>query len=634
SFGSSGTSLPSGQPLGHRGVPGWGFPAGSQAGVTTVAGDGTVLVAAAGAGSTIGEYQPGTGEFATLPLPAPVADLSPIGGGEAVVFTADPAAAGGAPVLGILTKLDGRWRVAGGEGWTNQWTGGQLRASAPPVSEQACPIAPNGTGDSDCRGLGEVIGLPYSGHLIVAQAGSPGWYNGSLLALRLTGPEPDGRFTVTVTGHYLYPNIRDPQTGDFLDLAFRDLSADPTGGPDGERFVVGLQDLGDRDTDRPLVIQELRYDPATGTIAPVSAPTIPGDRFGEDGPWFGFSAAAYDLDGNLWAARHRGLAGGSLALYRPGDDHAPLGRPDCRYDPAVPLEDYRTGAGDQTVWGQGCRPDYDLLQAGELVMLGSLLPDPGGGALVGLSLTGSLLPVRHSGRGEDLTFEIGNLVDTGLGLLPAATGASLHHPPGGFDATGRLWLPVAQAQPGEPAPDQWLYAVAVPELFDPVPVLLPGVPGQTATVQAGHTVTTGTDSVPGSWATIDVISRAYVRTCTEGTNSAGCSFDGLPGDGFMLADRTGFGHLAGEVGYRVEVPSAGRYRIAYRVTTFEQTTGAEIVLTAGGGSYPTPVDTGGRWLTVPVTDPVPLPAGVATIRVSPPEGRGGWYLSWLTLQRA
>jgi hypothetical protein len=679
SFGSLVGTLPSGQPLGHRVVAEW--ETGRLAGPAAVAADGTVLLAsgtsdpgvppagaaggagppgaappgaappgaappgAAPAGPTVTAYRPATGRVATISLPAPaepppagypapaVTHLAPIAGGQAVAFTTgpaypgDPAPSHGWPVLGILTEVDGGWRVAGGDGWRNQWTGGELRASQPPHSQRACPEEPGAPGQSGCRGLGELVGLPASGHLIVAQAGSPGWYNGQLMALRLTGPDPAGRFTVAVAGSYLYPNVRDPETGDYLDLEFHALQADPTGRIGDERFVVGLRDL-DPDGDRPLVIQEFRYDAATGRIDPVSAPALPGDRAGPDGPLYGYSATVYDQHGNLWAARHQWLAGGSLAVH--------LGGLGCKYDPQRPPEAYRTTAGGRTAWGQACPPDYDLRQARELAAVVNLARNPAGGEVVALGLAGQLLPVRASAQGGELRFEIGNLVETGLRLLPAPPGASVAHRPGGFDPGGQLWLPAGQvgAGPAGGPAEQWLYQVAVADLFDPDPVPLPEVPGRLATIQAGHTVSTGTGTRAGPGATTEVISHAHLRACTEGSSSVGCSYDGLPGDGFMLGDPSGFGHLGGEVGYPVEVPVAGRYRVAYRVLTFEPTTGAEIVLSAGGRTYRTPVDTQGRWETVPVAEPVGLPAGVHTIRVSPPEGGGGWYLSFVTLQRA
>jgi hypothetical protein len=567
-----------------------------------------------------------------------IGGLVPVAGGEAVAFTVgrpqlghDTGVDGAWPVLGVLTKLDGAWRVATGAGWANQWTGAELRSSAPPVSERACPQLADATGHSDCVGLGELVNLP-GGDLIVAQAGVPGSYNGALLAVRVSGPDRGGRFTATITGRYQYPEVRDPVTGDTVDLALQGLHADPTGEPGDERFIVGIQDLGDRDIQRPLVIQEFRYDARTGAITPVSAPTIPGDQAG-GGDFYGFSATVYDQAGNLWAARHRWLAGGKLAVYRAAGGARKLGGPDCPYDPTVPMSSHVTSVGDRTVWGVACRPDYDLLQAQDLLAIFALAQGPGGD-LVGLTILGMLLPVRVA-AGEPMAFEVGNVVDLAVRLLAASAGPFPDPQPGAFDADDRLWFAAALARPQEvdTPVDQWLYEVDVGALFDPLPVTLPDVPGQVATVQAGHTATTATAQVDGSWAAVDVNSMAYVRGCGDATASTDCGYDGVPGNGFVLSHRSGLGHLGHEIDYRVDVPVAGSYRVTYRVLTFDVVTDAEITLSAAGRSYATAVDTGGRWLTVPQPDVIELPAGVSTVQLSAVEGRGGWHLSWFSLQR-
>jgi carbohydrate binding protein with CBM6 domain len=652
SFGSLGETLPSGQSLVQRAVAGWGFPAGIAPGVTAVAGDGTVFVAGrdqhAGTGPatspavTIGVYEHGAFRAIRLsttagrqevvsadgrPLAPSVADLEPVAGGHTVAFTLgasyeghDLAAAGAWPVLGVLTKVDGEWAVAG------QWSGEQLRGSAPPHSEQACPELAGATGHSDCRGLGELVSLPRSGHLIVAQAGA-------LMAVRLAGPDLDGRYAAVVTGHYRYPEVENPQTGDNVDLLLRDLHADPTSEPGDERFVVVLQDRADKEIERPLAIQEFRYDADTGTIGPVSAPTIPGDQTPEDGPLYGYSAAVYDRAGNLWAARHWWLAGGKLAVYRKAGGGRRLGGPECPFDPAAPVSGHLTTAGGQTVWGRPCRPDYDLFQAKDLPAIFGLMVDPAGDGVVALTLGGVLLPVRISDQ-DGLHFEIGNMVDTAPRLLPSASGGALQQV-GAFDANGHLWFAAA---PGQPRPgtavDHWLYEVDAGDLFSPPPVALPDIPGHVATVPAGHTVTIGTLEIEGSWATVDVNSQAYVRSCADADTSVGCGHDSVPGNGFVLSHRSGFGHLGGDVDYQVEVPVAGRYRVAYRVSTFEVTTEAEITLSAAGQTYATAVATEGHWRTVYQAELVDLPAGVSTIRLSATQGHGGWYLSWFSLQRA
>jgi hypothetical protein len=640
SFGSLAQTLPSGQPLGQRAVPDWRFP-GVQAGATAVAADGTVFVAGrdhhggggppTGGSLLIGAYQPGAGAYTPIrvpttagaevvvgadgdPLAPSVADLTPVAGGEAVAFTVgssparpDAGADGTWPVLGILTQVGGGWRVAAGDGWANQWTEEQLGAG---------------------RELGELVALPRSGTLIVAQAA--GRHSGSLLALRVAGPDPDGRYAAAVVDHYEYPEVPDPETGDYLDLTLRDLQADPTSERGDERFMVGFQDASDSpDRDRPAPVQEFSYDADAGTIAPVSAPTIPGDRDGEGGSLYGYSATLYDRDGNVWAARHRWLAGGKLAVYSGGMD--------CPFDPAADPATYVTTTDDSTVWGQACRPDYDILQAQDLALITTLVQDPVGGEVVGLALVGTLLPVRASGSGDgELTFEVGNLVDTGPRLLPTGDGSVLGHWFGGFDGAGRLWFAAAQGRPRDAGGevDQWLYEVDVGALFDPTPVGLPDIPGQSATVQVGRTATVETEQLAGSWAAVDVNSLAHVRGCGEDAASVGCSYDGVPGEGFLLSHRSGFGHLSGEVAYRVEVPTAGSYRVGYRVHTFAVVAEAEITLSVNGQTATTPVATGGQWRTVPQSELVELPAGVHTIRLSAVDGHGGWHLSWFTLQRA
>jgi hypothetical protein len=669
--GSLGETLPSGQPLAYRAIAGWGLPPGVQAGVATVARDGTVLLAGrdhhGGTGPAtagvlvIGAYQPDLDAYRTIPLAttggryevdpagdlmAPsVSGLTPIHGGEAVAFitsaTTEPEAGNADtwPAFGVLSKVDGRWGVTAGDGWTNQWTGTELVASG------------------QLGRLRELVSLPGSGDLIVAREGAAGERNGALLAMRLAGPDPEGRYAVTVTGQYRYPEIRDPESGEYLELTLRDLRADPTGEPGDERFVVGLQDPSRSMSSQPVVVQEFSYAAATGAITPISAPTIPGDDGPDGAGFFGYSAVLYDHAGNLWAARHRGLTGGKLAIYARSDQHRGLDRPDCRYDPGAPAGSHVTTSEGRSVWGRACRPDFDIVQPQAVPAIIGMVQDPGSHDVVALTLGGAVLAVRPSGSGDAMTFEVGNVVDTGLQLLPAATGSVREHQLGGLDRSGRLWLPGAQAVPDEPgaAADQWLYAVRIGDLFDPAPVRLPDVPGQVATIQAEHTLTTATEAVPGSWATVDFNSRAYVRPCADWHSAIGCSYDDVPGNGYTLAHRSGFGHLGGEVAYRVEVPVAGSYRIAFRVATFAVTTDAAIRMSVApegpvapegigaegpvaegpaGQTYTTPISTADRWRTVPQQELVELPVGVHTIRLWPPYGQGGWWLSWLTLQRA
>jgi hypothetical protein len=363
---------------------------------------------------------------------------------------------------------------------------------------------------------------------------------------------------------------------------------------------------------------------------------IPGDRTTDRKAFFGYQATLYDAQGNLWATRINGLQGGQLAVYANVDGVRGPGGPACPYDPARPMDSYVTSADGRTVWGSACRPDYDILQARPLLGSLGLAEDPSTGDVVSLTLAGALLPVRRAGSGRNLTFRIGNVVDLGGKLLPTAVGEVLAYQFGAVDARHRLWLVAAHSRPDAVglALDQWLYSVDVGRLFEPTPVPIPGVPGRTTIVQAEHMLTGTTTQRPGRGATVDVDSDAYLAPCSNFHANLGCGYDGSPGDGFVLADDTGFGLLRGSVEYRIRVASAGNYRLAYRVATFAVTTGARIEVTVGGQTLVTPAHTDGSWNTIAEPRLLALPAGEHTVRISVPDGAGGWFLNWFSLQRA
>lgn len=648
-------AVPSGQSLATRPVPGFGFPAGLQASRLTLAGDGTLLIAGTGqrlnldevtAGRmAIGAYAPETAAYTRIdlrtstgadrmvdragrPVAPSVADLEPVAGGTAVVFTARPAApdptgrdGGRWPILGVLSTVDGRWTVAGGEGWTNQWTTVEL------------PAACGDTGSTRC-GLDQIAGLPRSRDLIVTATGG-------LLAVRLTGPDPGGRFAAEVTGSYRYPQVRRPGTDEVLDVQPWQLRADPTGAPGDERFAVTLRVHHRDGTEAPSVLQEFRYDAGGGTIVPVSAPFVAGDRDPGSKAFYGYGATLYDSAGNLWAARLDALRGGSLAIYaNRGGARAPGGAA-CPYDPRRPMASYTsTAAADRTggrIWGQSCPPDYDLLQGRWLLGAQSLIEDPATHDVVALLLTGALLPVRPSGSGDAMTFRIGNLVDVGRKLLPSAPDAWTDHRPGAVDARHRLWFTATQGDDrrAEVQLDQWLYAVELGDLFAPRPVELPDTPGRSVVIQAEQTVTSATTRrrAVSNARTVEVDSDAYFIPCADWPPNVGCGYDGNPGNDFALADDTHYGHLDGTIEFRIRVGRAGTFRLTYRATALPPTTDARIECTAGGRTTVTSIP-GGPWRTVTEPDPVILPAGEQTVRLSVPPGGGGWYLNSLTLQRA
>jgi hypothetical protein len=669
SFGAAIDSVPSGQDLARHPVPGWSFPAGLQAGRLAVAADGSVVFGGTEHHSTFGEptsaeaalgtYDPHTNRYATVslqtstgrsrvhnvlgqPAAPSIVDVEPVGDGRAVAFTARPTYAGQDlaingvwPVFGILTKSAGQWRVANGGGWANQWTGMELRRSDPNISASTCPEHPDAPGLSECRGLGEMATLPRSHDVIVAQYQSrppPQGSSGALIALRITGPDPIGRFTVKVVAQYAYPAIKDPMTtapNDYLQVAPRSIVANPASGHGDERFMVGF-DVASAEADTvPPVVQEFRYDARAGTIAPVTVPMIPGDRTKYTKSFWGYGATLYDSTGNLWASRVHWLQAGPLAVY--------AGGPACPINPRRAMDSYTTTADGRTVWGTGCRPDYDILQAERLLGSQGLVEDPVTGDIVSLSLTGMLMPIRPQGSGKHMTFRLGNLIDLGRKLLPLSADGFDDHRMGAIDAKHRLWVSAIHSHTKRPEVklDQWLYSVQVDDLFDPVPIRVPAVPGVGVTIQAERTLTTTTTHRPGASGTVVVDSDAYFGSCTDSPAPTGCSsYDNSPGNGFALIDNTGFGHLSGAIEYRLQVPAAGRYRVGYRATTFAVTKTAQIRLTADGNTYTTPVSTGGNWKTVWARDLITLPAGVQTIRLDTPTGGGGWALNSFTLQRA
>jgi hypothetical protein len=616
-FGSLGEATPSGQQVGRTAVPGWEFPPGVQAYRSALAADGTVLVAGAGQDwqfstptaeqTMVGAYHPRSNRFTSIrigpvgPGAPSVTDLMPVDGG--VAFVTRPvltAAADRWPTFGVLATVDGRWAVA------------PVRGSVPG------------------RDLNDLARLPRSRDLLVARYGERGKSNGRLLALRLTGPDSHGRFTVAVTGEYRYPVLDDAQ------VSVREVQADPTARAGDERFAVGLDLDRGKGQFQHSVVQEFSYDAATGAIRPVSAPIIPGDRNQADTAFYGYGTFLYDHAGNLWVSRFDGFHGGKLAIFAARDGRRRLERGDCRYRHGRRMDRYRTSAGGRTVWGQGCRPDYDILQTQHLLVLIDLVQDPVTKVVVALSYGGTLLTVRAAPAGDGLRFQMGTLVDLGRKLLPTVDKGLPGHRLGAVDPAHRVWVSAMQAAgPGQAGVrlDQWLYSVDVGDLLAPAAVPLPQTPGRSVTIQAERSGTVSTTVRRGAWADVDVDSDAYVSTCGDWPTTTTCGYDGVAGNGFVLLDDSGYGKLGGSVEYRVDVPAAGQYRLSYRVGTFAVTTTARIALTAGGRRYVDPVSTGGSWRTVRTAEPITLPAGRHTISLSVPGGGGGWFLNWFALQR-
>lgn len=681
-FGSLGGRLASGQEIRLNAVPNLGMSPGRKFYVTEVAADGMVFTGGldhrGGFGATgdetgdtmeIGSLDPATNSYRNIgitsstgrstytypdgrPGGAAIGDLEAIRGGQGVAFIApvayrqqDPSTDGVWPVFGILSKVGGSWQVASGAGWRNQWTGGELRQTTfgpnPGAAQRACPqdggtpAAPQ----SHCRMLNEMASLPTSGDIVVAQ------YGGSITSIRPGAPDTSGRYRPVVTGHFPYPAIKDTTTpadpDDNLSIAVREIQADPTGTSGNERFTVTF----DAWTNRPIpgmpgwnypataVVQEFRYDAATGDIAPVSPPILPGDAL-SNGVLWGYSTNIYDHLGNLWVPRAEGYSAGSLAVYaKEGGQHRYNGSA-CAWDPARNLSDYRTtGPDGMQVWGQACAPNYDILQNREHNNAFGLVQDPATRDIVQLTTTGKLLAIRPSGSGATgMTFRVGAPVELDLGLLSWAPGSLPDYRLAAtVDSSHRVWVSVMHGIPDgvRHTTDQWLVSADVGDLFDPEPLVLPHGAGWYNTIQAENSLTTTTTQTTPPGGTRLVESHNHNQHCFSWTSEPDgeCADDGLVGTGFYVPDR-GRTHE-----YKIEVPTAGRYRIAYWAQSPAGTTTGRIQLTANGTTHTTAIDTGGTWTSVAGPD-IDLRAGQQTISVrAPSASEGGWSLSWLLLTR-
>jgi hypothetical protein len=650
SFGAdlTGGSSPSGHPLATRAVPGWGWPVGHRGIFNAVTREGALVIA--GANNDVadgmvaaGVYDPKASEWSTAnattstgsttvaPLVvdgqrrgggAEAWDVQVIGDGNAVAFAnifGVPApylgqrrvpAEGVWPSFGVVARSGGRWRVV------NQWTAADLARSNPDsdVDERACAPyegLPNGT--SLCGGPNEMAMFPRSRDLIVAlYAGDGRRTSGGLMALRLSGPDASGRYGVRVVGYYAYPEVRDinppnPDRPGNLGIALKTVETDPTGQVGDERFSV-VADIWHADNDGnpatvppgldPSVTQEFSYDSRTGEIRPVSAPFIAGVAQGGTG-FRGVHGGIYDRQGNLWSGA------GGLLVWAAVDGRRRLGGPACPFDLArwnSRPESYTSTAGDRTVWGQTCPPDYDIRQGRDVgggLLFGTTLQlaeDPATGTIVGIDTwdTGDVVAVRHGGTGRTKTFTIGNVLDTGRNLLPRE-GPPEQRPPA-FDRTGRAWVALHSWPPragyAEPV-DHWVASVDVPQLFAAAPVPLPASAGGTVRVQAEATGTTGTvRRAPDADGVMAVDAVAAVLPCR-----GACANDGVPGDGYLLdAGRS----AGGAVEYPVYAPSAGAYRVTYQVAgaAGPANPNPAIQLAVGAASHTTAVDTQDAWRAV------------------------------------
>jgi len=678
SFGSLGGfagQVPSGQKLTKRAIASWDVPGGQMPLFSAVAADGTSFAGGFNLNANnffptddetaVLTFDPATETYRNLRIPsdtgqlsarlddgtpagAAISDVEAIDGGNAIAYVAtaphqDPGGLGVWPTFGVLTKAGGTWQAVP----ANQRTARQLADSNPTVGAQACPVPATGpAGQAYCRGLNELAQLPASRDIIVTQyTGGDDAPAGGLLALRVAGPDAQGRYTTTIRGHYLLPRMENPETPatDTINLAPREVQTDPTGVRGDERFTVGFDAYNSHSS-----LMEFSYDADTGVIRPVSPPFFPAGRDGSNF-WNG-GTTLYDHQGNLWVRRGAGFRNGPLAVYAKVAGQRRVGGSPCPLVPGKDLGTYTTTSGGRTVWGVECAPDFDILQPREPVATVSLKQNPVTRDVVALGNGGGVTAIRVSGSGRDMTFRIGTVVDLGYSALAFRTSPTrgiVTIANGAFDAAGRFRFWVGQAVPPscpiafpvqpcmtdnrEVEVNHWLATVDEAQLFDPPPVLAPSVAGWWAEVQAEYTTTTGTvrraADVNG---TIAVDSDAYVKGC-----NSGCEDDGIPGSGFMLADDSGLGVPSGPVAeYRVTVPTAGTYELRLRAASFAGFTTGVVRVEVAGTTRNIPVNTGGAWRDVIDPVPVSLPVGVSTVRISAPPGGGGvWFLNHFILLR-
>ncbi|MBO9531612.1 MAG: hypothetical protein J7513_01405 [Solirubrobacteraceae bacterium] len=515
-------ATPTGEALTTAPVPGWGFLPGQSAYFPAIAPDGTIVIAnepqtdnqlrPTARQMALTTFDPATLRFANTVVPTSTgltelggpwpAASSIVGGGDVsdvgviragsstrVVFTsAMPfwgwASGGGEyPTLGVLAQnSDGGWSVDR----RRSRTASDLAVSAGRAerarirmasrksrkARRAAHAAAAATGDAcvtrsypgmdtygDCRMPAEFAQLPASQGLVVTQ-------------YAFDDPDrPSGRLSVldpvrgNVLASYAYPSITAPDGGQ-LAVHPREVVADPYGRSGAERFVVIFDaERGVGDAGAPSVagaMQEFAYDAKSGTLTPLSAPILTGDR-AADGTPLGFETATYDARGDLWAGQSQvgTLQAGALAVYRRTSRGTVLaGRSGCSVSSA-----WRGQA-----WGRTCAPDVRIGEAAGLGIARSLDPLPGGTVVLS-TMSGRVLAVRRTADGG---LAAGRSVDLGLDLLADRSTVRIGPRKAAYDrARHLLWIPIQQLATDRtcaswPCPpqvlDQWLVAVDVTRL--------------------------------------------------------------------------------------------------------------------------------------------------------------------------
>lgn len=561
------------------------------------------------------------------------------------------------PTFGIATKIGEQWQVLS----QNQWTGAQLRAlpgSNAALAQQICPENPGvlPAGESDCQALNEIAAMPRSKDLIITQYLSN---DGGLAALHyapIAGSSPV-RYSIQWTGSFRYPranltNNANPRRAIIADI--KEIQVDRSSAVNDERFVISF-DLsfadGNNNPPPPNVIQEFSYHANQTDLNLRITPTSP--------PILGYASARYDKDGNLWA---KGTA--EIGIYaKDPTTGRKISTSACGFDPNNTEFQYFTGID----WGKACAPDYVIRQPETLYWDHNELfppPDrppalvrsfgpmemtehPTDNIMVAMNIGGfnsdpsQLLPIRYSGAGAAMKFDIGNVTDTGLGFFAPLQWKGLR--PGSFDRNGRMWFVVDHVGGGANPPPHWVGAADVAQLFDPPPVVLAATTDMpTVTVQAENIAATSTKTC------------TYTNSCTR--NSAGSlvvdpavlvqtssredptAVAGTGAGTELVTDSGGVGHKAGRADYKVYVPVTGNYKISYFVKASGAAGGNIVLVVDPGPNQSPPIGTtvdSTSWGLVANDTLIQLSQGVHTLALTPPASTAAaqWHLDYFSLTR-
>ena len=205
-------------------------------------------------------------------------------------------------------------------------------------AEQTCLAGRCGM--PDCGGINEMAVLPHSKRIVGTL------YTGERLAVWDT----DGRILST----YQFPSIDDPCNPGIpiSQTSPRGIVADPTSVLGDERIAISF----DTEFSRSMPAQEFRYDEASRTLAPVTAPFAPETGRSPAPDCSGVKRAVhvhYDADGNLWVETTQGIGGGPVFVFlrEPREGIRRIER-ECSYlDPDT---------NQPRQFGFGCSADFDF----------------------------------------------------------------------------------------------------------------------------------------------------------------------------------------------------------------------------------------------------------------------------------